>query len=307
MVRAELRGRGRTSSTRRWDGFKEDADIFATADTGDKGRFLGADTTYSIFDEQIIAALGLDLEVVYSGSEDASLSALDTAVQERGADPDVLVDAAVGEREVRPRRGEAPRVHRTSAQTSRSTTRRPFGYNCDYADDVLYKAFSAHREERIPRRSSSYRTLRGRREDQNSVALAIQEGAEPEEGGAGMGGREPGRLASLAAGGLIERSRSTTGGGPRGPPPAFGGADVSEHVRMWISGAWVDAEDGATFDAMSPSTDEVIGTRSRGHPSRRAQRAISGRAGGVAGVGRSLGVRACGGDEASGRGDRRTS
>jgi acyl-CoA reductase-like NAD-dependent aldehyde dehydrogenase len=29
---------------------------------------------------------------------------------------------------------------------------------------------------------------------------------------------------------------------------------------MWIGGAWVDAEDGATFEATSPSTGEVIGT-----------------------------------------------
>ena len=50
------------------------------------------------------------------------------------------------------------------------------------------------------------------------------------------------------------------GGGPRGPPLAFGGADVSEHVRVWIGGEWVDAEDGATFEATSPSISEVIGT-----------------------------------------------
>ena len=35
---------------------------------------------------------------------------------------------------------------------------------------------------------------------------------------------------------------------------------MSEHVRMWIGGAWVDAEGGATFEATSPSTGEVIGT-----------------------------------------------
>ena len=33
-----------------------------------------------------------------------------------------------------------------------------------------------------------------------------------------MGGREPGRLASLAAGGLIERSRSTQGAALGGRP-----------------------------------------------------------------------------------------
>ena len=35
---------------------------------------------------------------------------------------------------------------------------------------------------------------------------------------------------------------------------------MSEHVRMWIGGDWVDEEGGATFEATSPSTGEVIGT-----------------------------------------------
>ena len=67
-----------------------------------------------------------------------------------------------------------------------------------------------------------------------------------------MGGREPGRLASLAAGGLIDRSRSTQGAALGGPPLACGGADMSEDVRMWIGGAWVDAEERATFEATRP-------------------------------------------------------
>jgi hypothetical protein len=51
-----------------------------------------------------------------------------------------------------------------------------------------------------------------------------------------MGGREPGRLASLASGGLIQHSSTTPGGGLRGPPLAFGGEGLSEHVRMWVDG-----------------------------------------------------------------------
>ncbi|MGH2589439.1 MAG: aldehyde dehydrogenase family protein, partial [Actinomycetota bacterium] len=48
---------------------------------------------------------------------------------------------------------------------------------------------------------------------------------------------------------------------------------MSEHVRMWIGGEWVDAEDGATFEAFSPSTGEVIGTVPEGTRAD-AQRAI---------------------------------
>src|SRR2546427_9974103 len=35
---------------------------------------------------------------------------------------------------------------------------------------------------------------------------------------------------------------------------------MSEPVRMWPGGDWVDAEGGAPFEATSPSAGEVIGT-----------------------------------------------
>jgi succinate-semialdehyde dehydrogenase/glutarate-semialdehyde dehydrogenase len=44
-------------------------------------------------------------------------------------------------------------------------------------------------------------------------------------------------------------------------------------VRLWIGGEWVDAEGGATFEASSPSTGEVIGTVPEGTRAD-AQRAI---------------------------------
>jgi acyl-CoA reductase-like NAD-dependent aldehyde dehydrogenase len=49
---------------------------------------------------------------------------------------------------------------------------------------------------------------------------------------------------------------------------------MSEHVRMWIGGGWVDAEDGATFEATSPSTGEVFGAIPEGTRAD-AQRAIA--------------------------------
>lgn len=39
---------------------------------------------------------------------------------------------------------------------------------------------------------------------------------------------------------------------------------MTEHVRMWIGGHWVEAEDGATFEATSASTGELIGTLPEG-------------------------------------------
>lgn len=68
-----------------WEGFKDPelAKLFATAETGDKGRFLGTDPAYSQVDEPIIANLGLPLQVVFSGSEAATVAELDSAVSQK--------------------------------------------------------------------------------------------------------------------------------------------------------------------------------------------------------------------------------
>src|SRR3990170_2991671 len=164
-----------------WEGFKENADIFATAETGDKGRFLGADTTYSIFDEAIIASLGLDLEVVYSGSEAASLAALDKAVANQ--EPIIMywwtpqwANAKYDLVEV-----ELPAFDEECAQIALEDPDVAAGYDCDYAEDVLYKAFGAQLESKDPAAFAFLSAFNWTAEDQNSVALAIQEGADPED------------------------------------------------------------------------------------------------------------------------------
>ena len=48
---------------------------------------------------------------------------------------------------------------------------------------------------------------------------------------------------------------------------------MTEHVRMFVDGDWVDAEDGAVFDAIGPSTGAVVGTVAEGTRGD-AQRAI---------------------------------
>ncbi len=65
-----------------WEGFKDPelAAMFASAETGDKGRFLGTDPSYSQADEPIIKNLELPFQVVYSGSEAATVAEVDGAV-----------------------------------------------------------------------------------------------------------------------------------------------------------------------------------------------------------------------------------
>ena len=62
-----------------WEGYQseETAALFATAETGSLGRFLGTDPSYSQYDEQIIENLGLPFQVQFSGSEPATVAELD--------------------------------------------------------------------------------------------------------------------------------------------------------------------------------------------------------------------------------------
>jgi glycine betaine/proline transport system substrate-binding protein len=64
-----------------WEGFKnpELAALFKTAETGEQGQFLGGDPSWVQYDEQIIKNLGLNFKVVYAGSEQAILAAVDAA------------------------------------------------------------------------------------------------------------------------------------------------------------------------------------------------------------------------------------
>lgn len=64
-----------------WEGYKDAARtaLFKTAETGDKGRFLAGDPSWVQYDADIIKNLGLSLQVLSAGSEQAVLAALDAA------------------------------------------------------------------------------------------------------------------------------------------------------------------------------------------------------------------------------------
>ena len=65
-----------------WEGLKDPAivKLFATSATGDKGRFLGTDPSYSAYDGPLITTLGLNFELQNSGSEAATVAEVDSAV-----------------------------------------------------------------------------------------------------------------------------------------------------------------------------------------------------------------------------------
>ncbi len=59
------------------------ADEFKTSESGDKGQFLGTDPSYVQYDEALVENLGLNFEVIFTGSETATVQAIQQAVTQQ--------------------------------------------------------------------------------------------------------------------------------------------------------------------------------------------------------------------------------
>lgn len=64
-----------------WEALNECASEFATPETAPKGRYLGGPVTWGGFDEERIAALNLDFEVVHAGTDAALFAELESAYE----------------------------------------------------------------------------------------------------------------------------------------------------------------------------------------------------------------------------------
>ena len=64
-----------------WEALKECGELFATADTSPKGRYVGGPVTWGGFDEERIEALGLPFEVIHPGTDAAMFAELKSAYE----------------------------------------------------------------------------------------------------------------------------------------------------------------------------------------------------------------------------------
>lgn len=71
-----------------WQALNACAEAFATPDTAPKGRYLGGPVTWGGFDEERIAGLGLNFEVIHAGTDAAMFAELEAAYQRQ--DPILL-------------------------------------------------------------------------------------------------------------------------------------------------------------------------------------------------------------------------
>lgn len=163
-----------------YEGLNDNADLFATAETGDKGQLLDGDPSFTSYDAEIVENLGLDYEVVVAGSEQALITELDRAYQDQ--QPILLywytphwANQVYDMTEV-----ELPAV--TDECIDAATNNEGEGYSCDYAPDVLYKAFSADLEEKAPEAFAFLSAMSYENAAQEEVAFDIdQEEQSPED------------------------------------------------------------------------------------------------------------------------------
>ncbi len=152
-----------------WEGFEdpEVAKAFATAETGDKGRFLGTDPSYSQYDESIIAGLGLPLQVVFSGSEPSTVAELDAKVAAK--EPIVLYwwtpTAAVAAYNLQ---NVALPEYTEECYADLAAVA------CDYPEDVLIKAASAELGKKDPAVLAFLQKFSLSTEDQLSMLPAVE-------------------------------------------------------------------------------------------------------------------------------------
>jgi glycine betaine/proline transport system substrate-binding protein len=155
------------------DGYKkpETAVLFKTAETGDAGQFLTGDPSWVQFDEAIIANNGLSFKVVKGGSEQAVLSAVDTAYSQKKPilfylwtphsihDKYELVNVKL----------PAPDA---ACETNRAAA--PEKVSCDYAEDVLMKVANAKLKTDAPDAYAMLSKMSYTNKDQIAMIAAVE-------------------------------------------------------------------------------------------------------------------------------------
>jgi glycine betaine/proline transport system substrate-binding protein len=148
----------------RYQGFKGNEDVVG-------GEFLGGDPTFVSYDEEIIKSLGLDLRVVNTGSERALIQAIDDAYQRREPVLAYFYTPHWAHRKYDLTEVQLPAYDEDCEEAARE--RDGEGYDCDYANDVLFKALSLRLEDKAPAAFRFLRNFNYTTDDQQEIAFQV--------------------------------------------------------------------------------------------------------------------------------------
>ncbi len=161
-----------------WEGLKTDAALFKTAESGSAGQLLDGDPGFVTFDQYIADNLGLNLKVVYAGSEAAELSALDAAYQKQAPILMYFWTPHWAQQKYDLTMIKLPDV--TPACTAAAAVTPPVKYACAYPPDALYKAFNSGLQAKAPAAFAFLTAMKYTNDDQNSIGLDISNGMKPD-------------------------------------------------------------------------------------------------------------------------------
>lgn len=68
-----------------WQALNDCAELFATPETGSKGRYLGGPVTWGGWDDERVEALDMDFEVIHAGTDAALFAELESAYQRQAS------------------------------------------------------------------------------------------------------------------------------------------------------------------------------------------------------------------------------
>lgn len=159
-----------------WEGLKTNAELFKTAESGSAGQILDGDPGFVTFDQPIADNLGLNLKVVYAGSEDSELAALDAAYQKQGPILMYFWTPHWAQQKYDLTMMKLPDVTPECEQAAAEDASK---YACGYPQDDLYKAFNQDLETNAPAAFAFLSAMSYTNDDQNVIGLGISNGDDP--------------------------------------------------------------------------------------------------------------------------------
>jgi glycine betaine/proline transport system substrate-binding protein len=154
-----------------WEGFTSDeaAALFATAETGDLGQFLGGDPSFVQYDGDIISNLEMPFEVVFAGSEEAILAQLDSAYSRE--EPVLFYFWTPHSIHAK---YELTRVELPAYSDECYAGADSGGVDCDYPGDDLFKIFWSGLAEAAPDAHTLLSNMNYSTEDQIAMIAAVE-------------------------------------------------------------------------------------------------------------------------------------
>ena len=135
------------------------------------GEFLAADPTFVSYDEEIIDSLGLDLNVVHTGSEQALIDRLDEAIANEEPVLTYFYEPHWAHRKFDLTEVQLPAFDDECEEAAREKDGE--GYDCDYANDVLFKAFWLGLEDKAPAAFRFLSNFEYTTDDQQEIAFSV--------------------------------------------------------------------------------------------------------------------------------------